>query len=97
MFNSKKLKAISKPPKITIIKLNPKIQFRFRIRALNRNIKKIKIIENSIIKEVVIRFAVKLLNPRSTNTNSDVNNFNQKTIYIIKTVLTLLVSTNFFK
>lgn len=82
-FNSKKLKAISKLPKIIIIKLNPKIQFILKITPLNKKQKNNKIIENSIVNTTDSRELVdKVKNSKVIHNNKN-KNLDQNNIYVI--------------
>lgn len=79
-FNNKKLNAISNPAKITIIKLNPIIQFIFKIIQLKIKIKNIKIIINSDVKMVDNKLFIDKLKQISVNKLNIEKNFNQNNI-----------------
>jgi hypothetical protein len=95
-FKSKKLKAISSPPKITIIKLKPKIQFKFNIILLKINKKKMTIIINSDVSSVVIKLFEYTLNDNVVKKNNVKKNFNQNNNLLIKgnTLLVILNSNH---
>ena len=93
-FNNKKLKAISKPPKIIIIKLKPKIQFIFNNTLLNTNKKNISITINSDVNNVVIKLLEYILNDNNVKKISDKKNFNQNNILLIKYSILLITSNN---
>ena len=94
-FKSNKLKAISSTHKITIIKLKPKIQFKFNIILLKINKKKMTIIINSDVSSVVIRLFEYILNDNVVKKNNVKKNFNQnKTLLIKGNTLLVILNSN---
>lgn len=82
-FNKIKLKAISNPPKIIIIKLKPKIQFKFNKIELKTNVKNIKININSEVKIKLIKLFKLKFKKINVIINKDEKNFNQNNKFFI--------------